>query len=77
MKMETRLAEVGVIMRRDGSYELALYRRTGSRRIRFKVDASLAWAVMGAINAPITAEEELDAPQAPPHEPPATDAGEA
>ncbi len=56
MQLRTRVIEAGLVLRRDGSYELALYRRSGKRRIRFKVDPALAWAIGGALDAPFTHE---------------------
>lgn len=56
MKIDTDLAEIGLMVREDGSYELALYRRSSNRLIRFEVDPALAWAISGALGAPITAE---------------------
>ena len=57
MKITTGTTEIGLVAREDGTYELALYRRSKNRLIRFKVDAALAWAISGTLNAPITAEE--------------------
>ena len=56
MKITTGQAEVGLLIRSDGTYELALYRRSANKLIRFPVDAALAWAISGAVGAPITTE---------------------
>ena len=55
MIITTDKAEVGIVLRSDGIYELALYRRCENRLIRFAIDPVLAWAVGAALNAPITA----------------------
>lgn len=56
MKITTDLTEIGLVARKNGSYELALYRRSSNRLIRFEVDATLAWAISGTLGAPITSE---------------------
>lgn len=57
MKITTGTTEIGLLARGDGSYELALYRRASNRLVRFEVDPALAWAISGALETPITAEE--------------------
>ncbi len=57
MVIETASAEVGLLAQADGNYQLALYRRADNRMIRIDVDAALAWAICGAMRAPVTAME--------------------
>lgn len=57
MMIETASAEVGLVAQANGNYQLALYRRAENRMIRIDVDAALAWAICGAMRAPVTAIE--------------------
>jgi hypothetical protein len=57
MRITTGATEVGLLARADGRYEVALYHRSNNRLIRFDIDPALAWAISGALGAPITAEE--------------------
>lgn len=57
MVIETASAEVGLVAQADGHYQLALYQRADNRMIRIDVDAALAWAICGAMRAPVTAAE--------------------
>lgn len=56
MIITTDVTEVGMVLREDGLYELALYRRSANQLIRFPIDPALAWAIGAGLNIPITAE---------------------
>lgn len=57
MRIETASAEVGLLARANGSYQLALYQRTDNKLIKIDVDVALAWAICGAMRAPVTSAE--------------------
>jgi hypothetical protein len=56
MIITTDTTEVGLCLRKDGTYELALYNRPANRLIRFPVDPALAWAIGASAKVPLTAE---------------------
>jgi hypothetical protein len=56
MIITTDTTEIGLVLRKDGTYELALYHRTANRLLRFAVDPALAWAISRTTKAPVTAE---------------------
>lgn len=57
MKIETATAEVGVLANANGTYQVALYRRSENRLVKIDVDAALAWAICGALRAPVISAE--------------------